>query len=53
MDIEWCASPAYALLFEEISYKEMAKNLKNIERNKDDMIASLSHELRTPLGAIT
>lgn len=50
--ILWDGKRSYALVFNDISDKQKAANLKLIDEQKDRVIATVSHELRTPINGI-
>jgi len=50
--ITWDFKPAFALVFNDISDKQLVMALKFADEQKDKVIATVSHELRTPINGI-
>ena len=48
--ITWDHQPAYALIFNDVSEKQLVTALKLADQEKDRIIATVSHELRTPIN---
>ena len=50
--IRWESEPSYALVFDDVSDKQLVMALKFADEQKDKVIATVSHELRTPINGI-
>jgi len=48
--ITWDQVPAYAIIFNDVSEKQLVTALKLADQQKDRIIATVSHELRTPIN---
>ena len=48
----WDNHPAFAILLNDVSDKQMVVALRLADEQKDRVIATLSHELRTPINGI-
>jgi len=46
----WDQVPAYAIIFNDVSEKQLVTALKMADQQKDRIIATVSHELRTPIN---
>ena len=46
----WDQLPAYAIIFNDVSEKQLVTALKIADEQKDRIIATVSHELRTPIN---
>ncbi len=46
----WDQVPAYAIIFNDVSEKQLVTALKIADQQKDRIIATVSHELRTPIN---
>jgi len=46
----WDNQPAYGIIFNDVSEKQLVTALKLADQQKDRIIATLSHELRTPIN---
>jgi len=46
----WDDNPAFAIIFNDVSQKQMVTALRLADKEKDRIIATVSHELRTPIN---